>query len=96
MRLAAATAAAETDRTGMPGPKGSMMKLMVTQTHKALGEVAGEILGWQFLDFDGNRTSNPWTYDYLWSWVFSISGGTNEIQRTVIARGLLRRYSTDG
>ena len=36
---------AETDRTGMPGPKGSMMKLMVTATHKALSEVVGEILG---------------------------------------------------
>ena len=80
---------AETDRTGMPGPKGSMMKLMVTQTHKALGEVAGEILGWQFLDFDGHRTSNPWTYDYLWSWVFSISGGTNEIQRENVADRVL-------
>ncbi|MGE3691490.1 MAG: acyl-CoA dehydrogenase family protein [Novosphingobium sp.] len=80
---------AETDRTGMPGPKGSMMKLLVTQTHKALGEVAGEVLGWQFLDFDGNRASNPWTYDYLWSWVFSISGGTNEIQRENVADRVL-------
>lgn len=80
---------AETDRTGMPGPKGSMMKLMVTQTHKALGEVAGDILGWQFLDFDGHRPSNPWTYDYLWSWVFSISGGTNEIQRENVADRVL-------
>ena len=76
---------AETDRTGMPGPKGSMMKLMVTSTHKALSEVVGEILGWSFLEFDGDRTAHPWTYDYLWSWVFSISGGTSEIQREITA-----------
>ncbi len=80
---------AETDRTGMPGPKGSMMKLMVTQTHKALGEVAGDILGWSFLEFDGHRETNPWTYDYLWSWVFSISGGTSEIQRENVADRVL-------
>jgi alkylation response protein AidB-like acyl-CoA dehydrogenase len=80
---------AETDRTGEPGPKGSMMKLLVTITHKALNEVVGEILGWSFLEFDGDRTANPWTYEYLWSWVFSISGGTNEIQRENIADRVL-------
>ena len=80
---------AETDRTGMPGPKGSMMKLMVTPTHKALSEVVGEILGWEFLEFDGDRTAHPWTYDYLWSWVFSISGGTSEIQREITADRVL-------
>lgn len=80
---------AETDRTGIPGPKGSMMKLMVTTTHKALSEVVGEILGWSFLEFDGDRTAHPWTYEYLWSWVFSISGGTNEIQREITADRVL-------
>ena len=80
---------AETDRTGMPGPKGSMMKLMVTGTHKALSEVVGEILGLSFLEFGGDRTAHPWTYDYLWSWVFSISGGTSEIQREITADRVL-------
>ena len=80
---------AETDRTGEPGPKGSMMKLMVTSTHKALSEVVSEILGWSFLEFNGDRTAHPWTYDYLWSWVFSISGGTNEIQREITADRIL-------
>lgn len=80
---------AETDRTGMPGPKGSMMKLMVTATHKALGELMNEILSWDFLEFNGDRSVYPWTYEYLWSWVFSISGGTNEIQRENIADRVL-------
>lgn len=52
---------ADADRAGIPGPKGSMMKLMVTATHKALSEIVGEIMGW----------------------VFSIAGGTNEIQREI-------------
>lgn len=81
---------AETDRAGVPGPKGSIMKLMVTTTHKALSEVVGEMLGWNFLEFDGDRTAYPWVYDYLWSWVFSISGGTSEIQREITADRLLQ------
>ena len=80
---------AETDRTGMPGPKGSMMKLMVTQTHKALSEIVSEILGWDFMEFNGDRAAHPWTYEYLWSWVFSISGGTSEIQREITADRVL-------
>jgi hypothetical protein len=65
------------------------MKLMVTSTHKALSEVVSEILGWDFLEFNGDRTAHPWTYEYLWSWVFTISGGTSEIQREITADRLL-------
>lgn len=79
----------ESDRTGEPGPKGSLMKLLVTGTHKSLSETVGEILGWDFLEFDGDRNAHPWTYDYLWSWVFTISGGTSEIQREITADRLL-------
>jgi alkylation response protein AidB-like acyl-CoA dehydrogenase len=81
---------AETDRTGQPGPKSSLMKLMVTKTHKALSEVVGEMMGWSFLEFTGDRKSHPWTYEYLWSWVFGISGGSSEIQREIAADRLLR------
>ncbi len=80
---------AESDRSGEPGPKGSMMKLLVTGTHKALSELVGDMMGWDFLEFNGDRSAHPWTYDYLWSWVFSISGGTNEIQRENIADRVL-------
>lgn len=80
---------AETDRTGIPGPKGSLMKLMVTRTHKALSDLMAEILGWDFLEFDGDRSTHPWTYEFLWSWVFSIAGGTSEIQREIVADRLL-------
>lgn len=79
----------ESDRTGMPGPKGSLMKLMVTSTHKALSDTVREIMGWDFMEFDGDRSHAPWTYDYLWSWVFTISGGTSEIQREITADRLL-------
>jgi len=72
-----------------PKPKSSLLKLMVTKTHKALTELVGEMLGWDFMEFDGDRTNHPWTYEYLWSWVFSIAGGTSEIQREITADRLL-------
>lgn len=81
--------AIEDDGIDEPGPKGSLMKLMVTATHKALSETVGEILGWDFLEFDGDRTAHQWTYDYLSSWVFTISSGTSEIQREITADHLL-------
>jgi alkylation response protein AidB-like acyl-CoA dehydrogenase len=77
------------DYTREPKPKSSLMKLMVTKTHKALTEIVAEMLGWDFLEFDGDRAANPWTYEYLWSWVFSIAGGTSEIQREITADRLL-------
>lgn len=79
----------ERDNNAEPGPKASLMKLMVTNTHKKLCDLMREILGWRFLEFDGGRTSESWTYDYLWSWVFTISGGTSEIQREITADRLL-------
>jgi hypothetical protein len=41
------------------------------------------------MEFDGDRSKNPWTYEFLWSWVFSIAGGTSEIQREIVADRLL-------
>lgn len=79
----------ETDQTGVPGPKGSLTKLMVTSTYKALTQLVAEILGWEFMEFDGDRQTHSWTYNYLWSWVFTISGGTSEIQREITADLLL-------
>jgi hypothetical protein len=41
------------------------------------------------IELNGDRTAYPWTYDYLWNWVFSISGGTSEIQREITADRIL-------
>ena len=79
----------EIQQSGNPGPKGSIMKLMVTSTSKALSHLVAEILGWEFMEFDGNRSNHPWTYEYLWSWVYTIAGGTSEIQHEIIADQLL-------
>jgi alkylation response protein AidB-like acyl-CoA dehydrogenase len=80
---------ASMEYTREPKAKSSLLKLMVTKTHKSLTELVAEMLGWSFLEFDGDRANHPWTYEYLWSWVFSIAGGTSEIQREITADRLL-------
>jgi alkylation response protein AidB-like acyl-CoA dehydrogenase len=77
------------DRHGQPGPEASMMKLLITTVYKNLYALAADILGPSFLDYGEDRTSNEWTYRYLWSWVLTIAGGSNEIQRDVIADRVL-------
>ncbi len=79
----------EIELSGGPGPKGSIMKLMVTGTSKALSHLVAEILGWEFMEWNGDRADHPWTYEYLWSWIYTIAGGTSEIQREIIADQLL-------
>ncbi len=80
----------EIQKTGKPGPKGSVMKLMVTGTSKALSHLVADILGWEFMEYNEDRHDHPWTYEYLWSWVYTIAGGTSEIQREIIADQLLQ------
>ena len=48
-----------------------------------------EVLGMDFMEFGGDRSAHPWTYEYLWGWIFSISGGTSEIQREITADRVL-------
>jgi alkylation response protein AidB-like acyl-CoA dehydrogenase len=76
-------------RQEQPGPEGSIVKLFVTTTYKALAALAAEIIGWDFLEYGEDRTSNRWTYEYMWSWVLTIAGGSSEIQREIIADRIL-------
>jgi alkylation response protein AidB-like acyl-CoA dehydrogenase len=76
-------------RSDVPGPEGSMLKLFVTTTYKALSELAAEIAGWSFFDYGDNRHSNRMTYDFMWSWVLTIAAGSSEIQREIIADRVL-------
>ncbi len=74
---------------GNPGPKGSIMKLMVTNTSKTLSQLVADMIGWDLMEYDDDRNAHPMTYEYLWGWVYTIAGGTSEIQREIIADHLL-------
>jgi len=74
---------------GKPGPEGSLLKLYCTETVQRLARIVREMLGLEFLRYGNDRTSNRWTYEFMWAWVLTISGGSSEIQREIIADRLL-------
>lgn len=75
------------DKTGIPGPEGSIQKLYWSEFNQRLARAAQEILGpyGQLSDFDGGL----WSYTYLRSRGNTIEAGTSEVQRNIIAQRVL-------
>ena len=81
------------NKTGAPGPEGSIQKLYWSELNQRNAQIAMEVLGpyAQLTDFDGGR----WVYNYLRSRGNTIEAGTSEVQRNIIAQrvlGLPRSY----
>ncbi|MEX0676031.1 MAG: acyl-CoA dehydrogenase [Pirellulales bacterium] len=81
------------NKTGAPGPEGSIQKLYWSELNQRMAQIAMEVLGpyAQLADYDGGR----WAYAYLRSRGNTIEAGTSEIQRNIIAQrvlGLPRSY----
>lgn len=75
-----------------PGVEGSAVKLLWSEAHQRLFELAMEILGPDF-QYGPQEKSAPaeglWHRNYLWTRAETILAGTSEIQRNIIAeRGL--------
>lgn len=79
----------EIERRGAPGPEGSIMKVLVTTVYQEIFRLASDILGLDFLNYNYRQDGNHWPQKYLWSWVLTIAGGSNEIQRDIIATRVL-------
>jgi alkylation response protein AidB-like acyl-CoA dehydrogenase len=71
-----------------PGPSASVDKLLVVRAETAMAELARDILepDVELSDAAGARL---WRYDYIYSRALGVFGGTNEIQRNIIADKLL-------
>ena len=92
VRLVAYKQVSDIMRTGRPGPEGSYLKLLWSETDmrmKALGiALQGPYASVERGDphaVDGGR----WQYEYLWSRAASIYAGTSEVQRNIIAQRVL-------
>jgi len=66
-----------------PGSTGSVDKLLATRVEQRLNHVLADLAGASFVLEDG-----PFT-DYLWSRAQSVYGGTQEIQRRIVAQRIL-------
>jgi alkylation response protein AidB-like acyl-CoA dehydrogenase len=81
----------EAERTGIPSPLGSAVKLRYSELCQEIAGLALRVIGRPILgagDFDGLRTAEA-VRDYLWSFQTTIAAGTSQIQRNLIAQRIL-------
>ncbi len=70
------------ERTGMPGPEGSMLKLFQSELFKRISILSLEVVG-----ADRNRLSGDtraWPQMFLGSFANTLGGGTSEVLRNII------------
>ncbi len=60
-------------------------KACQSSVYQEIFRLASDILGLDFLKYNYRRSGNMWPQKYMWSWVLTIAGGSNEIQRDIIA-----------
>jgi len=92
VRLLAYKQVTEMMRQGQPGPEGSYLKLVWSETDQRMKDLAIELQGpygalarGAAPALDGGR----WEYEYLWARAASIYAGTSEVQRNVISQRVL-------
>jgi alkylation response protein AidB-like acyl-CoA dehydrogenase len=79
-------------RHGEMGPEGSIIKLFFSESLQKLTELAMRVRGVASdleVGLDGFEESTDWMIEHIGSWVWTISAGSNEIQRNIIAERVL-------
>jgi alkylation response protein AidB-like acyl-CoA dehydrogenase len=79
-------------RTGRPGPEGSILKLFWSELEQRMMENAAEILGpFAALVHGDDRAPDDgfWARELLWTRSATIYAGTSEVQRNIIAQRVL-------
>ena len=77
-------------RKQAPGPEASMLKIRGTEILQRISELQVEALGPRALQFDGHGDDVPRAVLHYMNWrKLSIYGGSNEIQRNIIAQMVL-------
>jgi alkylation response protein AidB-like acyl-CoA dehydrogenase len=73
---------------GRVGPEASVDKLLLVRAETSLLQLARDLLHPELETGDGSEAA-LWRFDYLYARALSIFGGTNEIQRNIVAETLL-------
>jgi alkylation response protein AidB-like acyl-CoA dehydrogenase len=82
LRLLAQRAVATAQRGGVPGPEGSLAKLLWSLTDQAIAVTAGHVLG-------AGALEGFWANQLCSSRSTTIAGGTTEINKTIVADRIL-------
>src|SRR3954452_8178110 len=84
LRLTAYRGLTAIEKYGQPGPEGSLLKWIWSDTNQQLGQLAADLLGPSALEAD-----NRWAYELLRSRGNSIEGGTTEVLKNIVAERVL-------
>jgi len=79
-------------RTGRPGPEGSILKLFWSELEQRMMDTAGAILGSYVMLARGDARAaddGMWNRELLWTRAATIYAGTSEVQRNIIAQRVL-------
>lgn len=80
------------ERTGVPGPEGSCVKIFWSELEQRLNDTAFELLGpYGMLPREEDLTVDQgfWAHELLWSRSGTIYAGTSEVQRNIISQRAL-------
>jgi alkylation response protein AidB-like acyl-CoA dehydrogenase len=77
-----------------PGPESSILKIRSSELQQEVGELSMEVMGQDSLNWFNQGAVPPYEYwvpsNFNYQRATTIYGGTNEIQRNVIAKNILR------
>jgi alkylation response protein AidB-like acyl-CoA dehydrogenase len=79
---------AEAERTGMPAPSGSAVKLRYSELAQEIAEATLRTVGRAAIAGPAGAAHDA-ARDYLWSLQYTIAAGTSQIQRNLIAERIL-------
>jgi alkylation response protein AidB-like acyl-CoA dehydrogenase len=92
MNMSVLRNASELETKGVPGPEGSMLKVVWSDLDQRVKAAVVELLGPAGLVPEGDPNTvedGYWAYEALWSRAASIYAGTSEVQRNIIATRVL-------
>jgi alkylation response protein AidB-like acyl-CoA dehydrogenase len=84
LRLTAYRGLTAIEKYGQPGPEGSLLKWMWSDTNQQVTQLAVDVLGPSAL-----RAGDSWAYELLRARGNSIEGGTTEVLKNIIAERVL-------
>jgi alkylation response protein AidB-like acyl-CoA dehydrogenase len=84
LRLTAYRGLTTIEKYGQPGPEGSLVKWMWSDTNQQLTQFAADLLGPEVMHAD-----NHWSYELLRARGNTIEGGTTEILKNIVAERVL-------
>jgi alkylation response protein AidB-like acyl-CoA dehydrogenase len=89
IRLLAWKGLTDIERYGQPGPEGSLVKWLWSDTNQRLTSLAAEIVGAEALTSGPSADGTNWSYELLRARGNTIEGGTTEVLKNIVAERVL-------